>query len=144
MREHEHAVPAEEARAVDDVRPSLADERDELGKLLRRVLQVGVLDDHEIAGHFLESAPERGPFAAVGGLQDHLDRQLAREPGQNVPRPVLRAVVDDDELDADGHRKHAADDLLDRRLLVVGRHHDRQQRIAELTLEARHQAFTVA
>ena len=42
-------MPAEEARAVDDVGAALADELDELGKLLRRVFEVGVLNDDEIA-----------------------------------------------------------------------------------------------
>ncbi len=49
VREHEHAVPADEPRSVDDVGAALADQLDEIGKLLRRVLQVGVLNDDEVA-----------------------------------------------------------------------------------------------
>ena len=58
-------MTAEEARAVDDVRASLADELDEDGKFLGRVLEIGVLDDDQVAGHLLEAPPQRRALAAV-------------------------------------------------------------------------------
>ena len=42
-------MPPEEPRPVHDVGAPLADQLDELRELLRRVLEVGILDDHEIA-----------------------------------------------------------------------------------------------
>ncbi|MNL85291.1 hypothetical protein D3C87_2135580 [compost metagenome] len=62
---------------------------------------------------------------------------------QDLARPVLRAVIDDDELHADaGHRDDARDHLLDRLALVVDGHDDRQQRILEYPFEACHQRPT--
>ena len=53
--------------------------------------------------------------------------------------PVGRAIIDDNQLDSHGHREHAPDDLLDRVLLVVGRHHDRHERVVQHAAKACHQ-----
>ena len=135
-------MPAEEARAVDDVGAALADQLDELRKLLRRVLEVGVLDDDEVAGDLLEAAPQRRALAAVLRLEDQLELQLLGQPRQDVARPVLRPVVHDDQLDADRHREHAPDDFLDRGALVVARHHHREQRILDHSAQSRHLRIT--
>ena len=68
-------------------------------------------------------------LAAVLRLEDQLERVLLVERGQQVAGAVGRAVVDDDELDAERHGEHARDDFLDRVLLVVDGHDDREQRI---------------
>ena len=59
-------MAAEEARAVDDVGLALADELDELRIFLRRVLEIGVLNDHEVAGDGGEAAPQRRALAPFG------------------------------------------------------------------------------
>src|SRR5262245_12961333 len=48
---------------------------------------------------------------------------------EDLPRAILRSVVDDDELDAKRDGQHAPDDLLDRGTLVVHGHDNRKQRI---------------
>ena len=81
------------------------------------------------------------PLPPFVGWRISLNRQLAAASArQHVARAVRRAVVDDDELDADRHGEHAPDDLLDRRPLVVHRHDDRQQRIGQDALQPRHQS----
>src|SRR5204863_5893860 len=65
VREEKHTPPAEKSRAIDDVRAALADQLDEIGKLLGRILHVGILNDHEVAGDLLEAYPQRRSFAAV-------------------------------------------------------------------------------
>ena len=73
-------MAAEKPRAVDDVGAALADELDQLGILLRRILEVGVLNDHEIAGDLREAAPQRRAFAGVLRLQQQLEAELALQP----------------------------------------------------------------
>jgi len=137
--EHEDAVPAKKAGSVDNVGAPLDDQLDQLRELFRRVFEIGVLDDDEVAGYFLETAPKRRSLATVDRLEDHLDRQFRREPGQDLTRSVLRAVIDNDEFRADRYGDDTPDHLLDRRLFVVCRHDNRQQRIGELPLQTRHQ-----
>ena len=132
-------MASEEPRAVDDVRPSLADQLDELRELLRRVFEVRVLDDHEVAVDHLEAAAQGGALPHVPRLQQQREAELALQAAEDVARAVRRAVVDDDQLRPQRHRMHAADDLLDRLLLVERRHDDGQQRIGEHAAEARHQ-----
>ena len=72
------------------------------------------------------------------GWKIELELQLLGEPRQDVARPVLRAVVDDDQLGADRDREDAADDFLDGVALVVAGHHHREQRIFENSEESRH------
>ena len=136
VREQEHAMPSEKPRSVDDVGTPLADQLDQLRELFRRVLRVGVLNDDQVAGDLLEPEPQRRPLAAVR-LVKELERIFLRQLAQDVGRAVLRAVVDDDQLDAEaGNRKHARDHALDRVALVVDGHDDRQQRILEDPLYA--------
>ena len=65
VREQEHAVPAEEPRPVHDVGPPAANQLDERRILLRRVFQIGVLDDHDVApSPAANPAPQRRALAA--------------------------------------------------------------------------------
>ena len=66
---------ADEPRAEDDVGLALDDRLDELGILRGVVLEVGVLDDDDLAGGMAEPGAERGPFALVLLVED--DRQVA-------------------------------------------------------------------
>src|SRR3954465_8895574 len=131
-------MAAEKPRAVHHVGASLTDERNQLRKLLRRVLEIGVLNDDEIAGRFLKTAPEGRPLSPGRWLKDQLERQLLREPRQDVPRPIPRPVVDDNEFGLDGYGQNPPDDFLDRVPLVVGGHDHRQQWIRELPSQPGH------
>ena len=109
---------------------------DQLRVLLGRVLEVGVLDDDEVAGRPPRSpaaAPPPCPGCAPAGTAG--TRAARWRPASIVARAVGRAVVDDDELLAHRHRQHAREDLLDGVLLVVDGHDDRQQRVRQHALQ---------
>jgi hypothetical protein len=117
---------AEEARAVDDVGVTLLDRRQQLEVLHRVVLEVGVLHDHDVARGVPEPDGHRRAFALVLRLEEHADALDAVHLAQDLARPVLRPVVDDQDLLLDGHGLHARDDLADRLRLVVRGDHDGQ------------------
>ena len=123
----------------DHVGPALADELDELRVLLGRVLEVGVLDDDDLAGHLGEPAPQRRALALVPLLEDQPEAVLLLETRQDVARAVGRTVVDHDQLDSHRLGEYPADDLLNRRPLVVDGHHDRQQRVLQNPAQPSHQ-----
>ena len=77
-------------------------------------------------------------YPAILRLQDQLEAALALELLQQIPRPVARPVVNNDELDPQRHGEHAADDLFDRANLVVGGHYDRHERIGQHAGDAAH------
>ena len=88
-------------------------------------------------------APQRRALAAVLRLEDQLELVLLAQLRQQIPRAVLRPVVDDDELDAHRDGEHARDDLLDRLPLVVDGHDHGQQRIGEDPFQSRHQVVSL-
>ncbi len=65
MREQKHPVPAQEPRPVDDIGAALADELDQLGKFCGRVLEIGVLNDDDVAGRFANAETQRGALALI-------------------------------------------------------------------------------
>ena len=73
------ALGAEEARAEDDVGLALEDRAQQQRVLARVVLEVGVLDDHDVAGGLAEAAGHRRALALVGGLEEDADAALAVE-----------------------------------------------------------------
>ncbi len=85
--------------------------------------------------HLLEPPPQRSALALVAFLEHQLESELLLQPRQDVPRPVLRPIVDDDQLRPDRHGDHAPDDLLDRVTLVVDGHDDREERIGKNAAE---------
>ena len=58
---------SEEARAVDDVGTALEDRLQQQGVLARVVLEVGVLDDDDVARGFADAARDGGALALVRG-----------------------------------------------------------------------------
>ena len=130
--EIEDAVPvgaAEEPGSVDDVGLARENGPEQDGVFLRVVLEVGVLDDDEIARRGAHAGPDGRALPHVARLQEDPDAVLAVELPEDVPRAVLRAVVHDHDLalevsEVDG--EDPREDLADRPALVVRRHHDRQ------------------
>jgi hypothetical protein len=54
------------------------------------VLEVGVLDDDELAGGLLDAAAKRGALAHVFGLEQDPNLWMAGlQLGQNLPRTVV-------------------------------------------------------
>ena len=81
VQEEHVAALAGEPRAVDDLRLAPQDRREQLGPVLGVVLEVGVLDQHEVAGDVLEPAADRRTLAPVPLVRDTrtvLSRELAR------------------------------------------------------------------
>ena len=78
----------------------------------------------------LKPVRKRGALALVH-LVEH-DRQVGLTLGQfaqDLPRAVLGIVIDHDDLLADRHRAHSAEDLVDRFLFVVNRDDHRENKV---------------
>ena len=97
----------------DDVGDAVDDRLDEARDVLRVVLEVGVLDDDDVAGREREARAQRRALAHVLGLQvnAHLVaaalslgfgsqavEPLVGELGEQLAAAVGRPVVDEDEL----------------------------------------------
>ena len=63
----QHAVrsPSQKAAAEHDVRDVVSDQVDQRGDLSGIVLEVGVLNDHDVAGGTGEAGADRGSLARV-------------------------------------------------------------------------------
>ena len=126
---------AEEARAVNDVGVAGEDRRDEVRILGGIVLEIGVLDERDVALEVRDGGADRRALALVLRLEDRLQpivvvvRGLGDELANHVRRAVARAVVDDDDLLADRHRTHVLQDAPQRPALVEHRHDDREEKI---------------
>ena len=99
------------------------------GVLARVVLQVGVLDDHEIAGRGRESRAQRRALALVLLVIQHADARLSFELLQFVARAVRRVIVNDDDFPAQPERfewdgADGGDDLMNGGALVEDGHDD--------------------
>jgi hypothetical protein len=125
----EHPVrPAEEAAPKARVRLPGDDRRQQLGPVLRVVLQVGVLHDDHVPRGGGQGGPDRLPLAPVLGLQ-HEAVDVARlvEGDEALPGAVGRAVVDADDLLLHRRGVDALEDGLDRVQLVV--HGDQHRQV---------------
>jgi hypothetical protein len=66
---------------------------------VERVLQIGVDEDHRVAGGVVDSGCRRQLVAEVPGEAQHLDAAVARAPiGQKLDGAVGAAVVDQDNF----------------------------------------------
>ena len=110
------------SRADDEiVRTQVRDEPDRVG---RRVLPVGVDDQHVRAAGVPDAGLHRGAVALVVGMPDH-----AGAGGRRLSAGVVgRSVVDDEDFAPSGGREQVANDGGDGRGLVVGRNDDRRVR----------------
>ena len=109
----------EHVRADEPVLRRLAGEQP-LAKALEpaRVVQlvaVDAEDPHRLTGEALDQVVRRA--RVVDAVQRGRDRALGREPLEDLRRPVLRAVVDEDQLVAEA--EDVPDRLLDEPVLVA-------------------------
>jgi hypothetical protein len=96
-------------------------------KVLRRVFEVGVADDHVRTGGEGARGAHRSTLAAVARVGPQREAGVV-EPGERLGGAVPAAVVDDDQLEL-ARILHVQDPLDDRghgRGLVVHRHEDGQ------------------
>src|SRR5262245_14126134 len=122
--QREAGVGPQEARAVDDFGAALENRREQVAVLRRIELEVGVLNQQDVAGRVLQPDADRRSFPRVDRVVENADAAIAAPlaGGDRALRVVARSVVGDDDLlldraDVDG--AHALDDRADRLLLVV-------------------------
>src|SRR5581483_5418248 len=94
------AAPAvDEPRSEDDLCVRRAEKRrHEFRILVWAELEVGVLNDDEVAGRVREACSDGGAFAAIDRLTDDARGTGGADRLQRFPRVVRRSVVDDDDL----------------------------------------------
>ena len=96
----------------------------------RVVLEVGVLDDDEVAGRLLNAATQGGAFAHIAGLPERPKgrRILALEGLEDFPRCIGGAVIDAQQFDRNTRicREYTLDCAPQGSALVVDRHDNRQ------------------
>ena len=117
---------AEHARAVGDVDLAVEDRLDQPLHLGRQVLAVGVERDDDLRPR-VDHQPVAGAQGGAAAAVDHVARHRGAVLGGDLPGPVARAVVDDQDPGRDPAYlvgdavEHVADVLG----LVVGRDEDR-------------------
>ena len=127
VQEEHVAALAGEARAVDDLRLARGAPGEQLRPVLGVVLEVGVLDQHEVAGDVLEPGADRRALALVALVRD--TRTVLSRAGASTSLGAVGApVVDDHDLEVDRQldRAHPAHDLDHGVALVVDRHDHRE------------------
>src|SRR5437867_6782416 len=134
MPKKKHAVgtPACEARAINDIRRAILNGLKQARIILGIVLQVGILNDHDVARHLTNSCLYRRTLYLILRLKKNFDLvqwvvdalALIFQPGQNLPAAILRAIVDQNDFLSHLNRAHAAHDVLQGALFVVDRDQD--------------------
>src|SRR4029453_4710470 len=119
------AMASQEPRSIYDVGPALTNQLNQLGVFLGGELEVGVLDDDEIPRHSGKPAAQRRSLSLVDRLTEQLEMELVLERVEHGAGAVGRAVVHDDQLDAQTDGEDAADVFVDRLPFVKDGHHDR-------------------
>ena len=119
----------QEPGAEDRIGYALEHRTQQRGVVGRVVLQVGVLDEGQIARHRLDGRSDRARLALVLLVEDVLDAGLVvGQLGDELPAAVGRAVVHDHQLDGDFHWgvEDPVDDGAQGAHLVVDRHQHAQ------------------
>jgi hypothetical protein len=121
--DHPRGQPAQEER-VAPLQPAAAgdvgsgvDRRDQLGQVGRLVLQVAVHGDDDLAAGSGDACVHRGMLAEVAFEGDDADAVVpVVQAGQDVERPVGRAVVHEDHLGGQACAVDGLDDAVVERL----------------------------
>ena len=130
MREQEHAVAADEPRAVDDRRIAVEHRRHQRAELGGIELEVRVLDRHDTPSRARNPEAQRVSLSAVSIRVNDRDRGMGRQRVQHRAGAVSGAVVDDDDFARRRKidREQAIDDRGDRPRFVEDRDDDRDER----------------
>ena len=119
-----------EARAVDHVRLPVDDRLHQQGKLVGVVLQVGILDDDDVARGRLKTGAQRRSFAQVLGVVEHLGDEGGDPVLEDGAGAVGGAVVHHDDLGVtEGRLADPVDDALDSVPLVVAGDDDAEPQV---------------
>ena len=120
------------APSADDV-VAFVDRGNQPRDFFRRILQIGVECDDDIAARLFEAREDRRMLSEVARKLDHPHAALfaRRDFAQDAERVVARAVVDENRLpravEAVEHRLEARPQRRQIRGFVEHRHHDRDQ-----------------
>src|SRR5580692_2891909 len=112
MPEVKHAMRSgtQKARTVNHISLALHERTKQQRIISRIVLQVRILDYHEVSSCLLNSAAQCGTFAHVLRLQENSNLLILRlQPGENFLGTVLRSVVDTNHFQFKWHRQYAPD-----------------------------------
>ncbi len=122
-KQHPVRAAARETRAIDHIGQPFFD-RLEQRRIVRRIIfQVGILNQHDFAGHMAERGFERRALALIARLEKNSDLIewilrpliLFLQARENLTAPILRAIVDENDLLRHRKRAHSAHDFLQRR-----------------------------
>ena len=118
-------VPA----AVDDVAATRLERLHHGHVVVRVVLEIGILDDQEVARREADAGANRFPLAAIDGHAVHPD---AGDRRGNLDGSIARPIVDHDDLGREAERREidradAFEQRADEPLFVVGGDDDRQR-----------------
>jgi hypothetical protein len=118
-------LPSGHPRTVDRIGASLNNGFDQFGILARIILKIGVLNQHDIAGHIGESRAQGCPLSHVLTVKVDFVLRSLRELLEQFPGTITRTVVDDDQFllgSAKLRRFYTRDNLANRPDLVINRH----------------------
>src|SRR4051812_39322704 len=114
--------------------------------ILRIVLKVGVLNQHQVARDLCESSADRESLSVILVVEQdaHAAGISVLEASEDFARAIAREVVDDDDLLLQGnvHLEHGGDNVLDRIPLIKNRNDDRELR--RRTVDRWRQAMVLA
>ena len=120
-------VAPQVARAVDHVRAARQDRLHQPGIVLGVVLEIGVLDDDDLAPRLGERGADGVSFSAIPLVGEGADRHPPGQLREHLAGAVAGAVVHHDHFLVDRHRQHAFEQRLEGGMLVVDRHQNREQ-----------------
>src|SRR5215469_11042438 len=127
--EVKHAVwPAsQKPRAVDYVRLTLQ-QRFEQPRIIRGIIfEIGILNDHVVAGSFLNATAQCRTLPHIVRLQEDLDLGILRlEFPEDFARAIFRAIVHAHQFDFEAYLEDALDHHPKRIALVINGDDDRQ------------------
>ncbi len=120
-------MAAKKARAKHHVDPTVGDRPDQLIIIVWIIFQIGILDNHDVAGDVRERRFQRSSFTLIAGLKENLEpveritvaRVCLLQPLENFPAAILGAVVDKNDFLRDLDGTHAPHHFLQRAFLVI-------------------------
>ena len=104
------------------------------------LLYVAFVDRHDDLGFRAVQGEVQGCSLAAVWLLENLHALIVgKRKTYDVGGSIFRTVIDDEQLDPHRLGQYPADDLFNRRPLIVDGHHDRQQGILENPAQPSHQ-----
>jgi hypothetical protein len=101
LREDAHRLAGGPAAPEDEVGLTREQRGEDDGVFVDSVLEVTILDQHDVARGVLEALTHGGALAPGRVLQDQLDARPPCVPPHDVPAPVGGVALHNDQLDID-------------------------------------------